>query len=222
MVDIIMQRNGIVDKYIGDAIMAFFGAPVKHEDDALQSVLAGLEMGEALGRFNEHQRGIGKPEFRIGVGINYGVVTVGNIGTEKKMDYTIIGDMVNLASRMEGLTKTYRQELLITESLNSKVKDEIPCRLLDTVAVKGKTKGVRIYTAKKQLNEKERQAWGLHNSAMDHYYKQEFREAIAQFQEVIRIYPDDFNVDMLLKRCQNYQQNPPPSNWDGVEIMTSK
>ncbi|MCK5007086.1 MAG: HAMP domain-containing protein, partial [Spirochaetales bacterium] len=149
MVDIIMARHGIVDKYIGDAIMAFFGAPVRHKDDALQSVLAGIEMSEALGQFNAQQRELGKPEFRIGVGINYGVVTVGNIGTEKKMDYTIIGDMVNLASRMEGLTKKYHQPLLISESLHQKVKDEVDCRLIDTVAVKGKTKGVRIYTVKK-------------------------------------------------------------------------
>ncbi|HOV64694.1 MAG TPA: adenylate/guanylate cyclase domain-containing protein, partial [Spirochaetia bacterium] len=100
MVDVIMKHNGIIDKYIGDAIMAFFGAPVKHDDDALQSVLAGLDMIEVLDDFNANQREIGKPEFNIGIGINYGVVTVGNIGCEKKMDYTVIGDMVNLASRL--------------------------------------------------------------------------------------------------------------------------
>ena len=89
MVDIIMHRNGIIDKYIGDAIMAFFGAPVKHDDDAVQSVMAAMEMTEALEHFNEHQRQTGKPEFKIGVGINYGIVTVGNIGCDKKMDYKI-------------------------------------------------------------------------------------------------------------------------------------
>ncbi|MDR1899070.1 MAG: HAMP domain-containing protein, partial [Treponema sp.] len=102
-VDIIYNRNGIVDKYIGDAIMAFWGAPAQHGDDALQSVLSGLDMIDALGKFNENQRRMGKPEFHIGVGINYGEVTVGNIGSERKMDYTVIGDSVNLASRMEGL-----------------------------------------------------------------------------------------------------------------------
>jgi class 3 adenylate cyclase/HAMP domain-containing protein len=114
-VDIIYNRNGIVDKYIGDAIMAFWGAPEKHDDDALQSVLAGLDMMEAVSVFNANQRTLGKPEFHIGVGINYGEVTVGNIGSERKMDYTVIGDSVNLASRMEGLTKTYHSELLVTE-----------------------------------------------------------------------------------------------------------
>ena len=222
MVDIIMARHGIVDKYIGDAIMAFFGAPVRHKDDALQSVLAGIEMSEALGQFNAQQRELGKPEFRIGVGINYGVVTVGNIGTEKKMDYTIIGDMVNLASRMEGLTKKYHQPLLISESLHQKVKDEVDCRLIDTVAVKGKTKGVRIYTVKKRLSEEEKKAWTLHNTAMESYYRRDFDEAIGYFQNVQKIFPDDYASQLIIDRCRQFKVTPPPENWDGVEIMTEK
>ncbi|MEE9307568.1 MAG: adenylate/guanylate cyclase domain-containing protein [Spirochaetia bacterium] len=222
MVDIIMARHGIVDKYIGDAIMAFFGAPVRHKDDALQSVLAGIEMSEALEEFNAQQRELGKPEFRIGVGINYGVVTVGNIGTEKKMDYTIIGDMVNLASRMEGLTKKYHQPLLISESLHQKVKDEVDCRLIDTVAVKGKTKGVRIYTVKKRLSEEENKAWTLHNTAMESYYRRDFDEAIGNFQNVQKIFPDDYASQLIIDRCRQFKVTPPPENWDGVEIMTEK
>ncbi|MFQ3621565.1 MAG: adenylate/guanylate cyclase domain-containing protein, partial [Spirochaetales bacterium] len=182
MVDIIMNRNGIIDKYIGDAIMAFWGAPVKHEDDALQSVLAGLDMLEAVKEFNKHQKEIGKPEFKIGIGINYGVVTVGNIGCERKMDYTVIGDMVNLASRMEGLTKTYHQEILISESLHMKVKDHLPWRLLDTVAVKGKTRGVKIYTVRRSLTPEEQKRWTLHNEGMELYYARKFEEAQKKFQ----------------------------------------
>ena len=222
MVDVIMARHGIVDKYIGDAIMAFFGAPVRHKDDALQSVLAGIEMTEVLKDFNAQQRKLGKPEFKIGVGINYGVVTVGNIGTEKKMDYTIIGDMVNLASRMEGLTKKYHQPLLISESLHQKVKDEVDCRLIDTVAVKGKTKGVKIYTVKKRLSEEENKAWSLHNTAMDSYYQQDFDKAISYFQNVQKIFPDDYASQAMIDRCRQFKVNPPPENWDGVEIMTEK
>jgi len=222
MVDVIMARHGIVDKYIGDAIMAFFGAPVRHKDDALQSVLAGIEMTEVLEDFNAQQRKLGKPEFKIGVGINYGVVTVGNIGTEKKMDYTIIGDMVNLASRMEGLTKKYHQPLLISESLHQKVKDEVDCRLIDTVAVKGKTKGVKIYTVKKRLSEEENKAWTLHNTAMESYYQQDFDKAISYFQNVQKIFPDDYASQAMIDRCRQFKVSPPPENWDGVEIMTEK
>ena len=139
MVDVIDARGGFVDKYIGDAIMAVFGAPVKHDNDALQAVTAGLEMVEVLKTFNEDQTRRGKPSFKIGIGINYGVVTVGNIGCDKKMNYTVIGDSVNLASRLEGQTKTYLQPILISESAWMKVRDHLPCRSIDKVAVKGKS-----------------------------------------------------------------------------------
>jgi len=222
MVDIIDAHHGTTDKYIGDAIMAFFGAPARHKNDALNSVLAGIEMNEALVEFNANQRKLDKPEFRIGVGINYGVVTVGNIGTDKKMDYTIIGDMVNLASRMEGLTKTYKQPLLISESLHQKVHEEVPCRLIDTVAVKGRAKGVRIYAAKKTLTEEENKAWTLHNTAMDHYYRREFDQAIRYFQDVRKIFPEDYASKLLMERCNQFKVTPPPPDWNGVEIMKEK
>lgn len=226
MVDIVMDRNGVVDKYIGDAIMAFFGAPVKHDDDALSSVYAGIEMLDALDEFNRHQQELDKPPFNIGVGINYGVVTVGNIGTEKKMDYTVIGDMVNLASRCEGLTKNYfptnEWPLIITESLHSRVKDKVPCRLLDRVAVKGKTKGVAIYTARKELDSREERAWTAHQHALDLYYDKKFKEAADYLKEVKSLFPKDFIAEMFTERCEKYMKAPPAENWDGVEIMKEK
>jgi class 3 adenylate cyclase/HAMP domain-containing protein len=224
MVDIIVDKGGIVDKYIGDAIMAFFGAPVKHENDALQSVVAGLEMTEALGTFNESQRAAGAPEFQIGVGINFGEVTVGNIGTEKKMDYTVIGDMVNLASRLEGLTKQYHQMLIISENLFEQVKnkDGIRYRLLDSVAVKGKTKGVKIYSAKRTLEAVEKEAWEMHNAAMEEYYRRGFGNAARLFDEVGRRLPGDFASRQLRDRCLLYEKDPPEQNWDGVEVMKTK
>jgi class 3 adenylate cyclase/HAMP domain-containing protein len=231
-VDIIYNRNGIVDKYIGDAIMAFWGAPEKHDDDALQSVFAGLDMIEALAAFNENQRRLGKPEFHIGVGINYGEVTVGNIGSERKMDYTVIGDAVNLASRMEGLTKTYHSELLITEYVYTELQKSLKpvagqppklyFRLLDTVAVKGKTKGVKIYTVKRSLSPAEAAAWPVHNQGMGMYYRRSFREAAEKFREVYRLLAKDSNAENLFRRCAEYASNPPPESWDGVEVMKSK
>jgi class 3 adenylate cyclase/HAMP domain-containing protein len=226
-VDIIYGRNGIVDKYIGDAIMAFWGAPEKHEDDALQSVLSGLEMLDSLSSFNDNQRKLGKSEFHIGIGINYGEVTVGNIGSERKMDYTVIGDAVNLASRMEGLTKTYRSPILISESLFEELRKTSPSaglsyRLLDTVAVKGKTQGVRIFTVKRALSPAEQKGWPLHNQGMKLYYSRSFREAADKFKEALAILPGDFNAENLYNRCVEYASSPPPSNWNGVEVMKTK
>jgi adenylate cyclase len=222
MVDIIMSHGGIVDKYIGDAIMAFFGAPIKHEDDAMQSVLAGLEMVEALEGFNKSQAAAGKPTFRTGVGINYGVVTVGNIGTEKKMDYTVIGDMVNLASRLEGQTKMYHQSIIISESLQMKVKENLPCRLLDKIAVKGKSQGQKIFSVKKTLDEAEKQAWDLHNAAMEAYYARDFSRALGLLENVRIIMPDDYVSELVIDRCRKYIKSPPDPGWDGVEKKTSK
>jgi class 3 adenylate cyclase/HAMP domain-containing protein len=229
-VDIIYNRKGVVDKYIGDAIMAFWGAPEKHDDDALQSVLAGLDMIEALASFNANQKKLGKPEFRIGVGINYGEVTVGNIGSERKMDYTVIGDSVNLASRMEGLTKAYNSDLLISENVYVELQKKLSepnapklyFRLLDTVAVKGKTKGVRIYTVKRVLSQAEAAAWPAHNQGMLLFYKRSFREAAEKFKEAYRLLAKDQNAENLFRRCAEYAVNPPPADWDGVEVMKTK
>ena len=226
-VEIIYNRNGIVDKYIGDAIMAFWGAPNKHDDDALQSVLSGLDMIDSVAKFNENQRKLGKCEFYVGIGLNYGEVTVGNIGSERKMDYTVIGDAVNLASRMEGLTKNYHAEILISESLHEELQKTsasagLYYRLLDTVAVKGKTKGVKIFTVKRKLNESEQKAWPVHNQGMKMYYNRRFTEAAEKFKEVLNLLPGDFNAENLYARCREYAVTPPQSDWDGVEVMKTK
>ncbi|WP_455382693.1 adenylate/guanylate cyclase domain-containing protein [Salinispira pacifica] len=222
MVDIIMNRNGIVDKYIGDAIMAFFGAPVRHDDDALQSVRAGIEMVHALNEFNEVQSREGKPQFHIGVGINFGIVTVGNIGTDRKMDYTVIGDTVNVASRLEGLTKTYHQQVLVSESVVPQLDQSIACRLVDKVAVKGKTKGLRIFGVDAGVDEAVRETWQMHNEAMEAYFRREFESAEHAFETIAGRLPDDFLAGMMRERCAAYRKTPPPGEWDGVEIMLTK
>jgi class 3 adenylate cyclase/HAMP domain-containing protein len=232
-VDIIMNRQGIVDKYMGDAIMAFWGAPVKHEDDAIQAVMAGLDMLDALRAFNEGQKRAGKPEFRIGIGINFGTVTVGNIGSERKMDYTVIGDPVNLASRLEGLTKIYREEILISEAVYGELRraglleasaqgTSLPCRFLDTVAVKGKKRGVKIYTIRRSLSPAETKAWALHNQGMELYYRRAFTEAGMKFQEMLSLLPRDLAATAMLQRCNRYAKTPPAPDWDGIEVMQTK
>ena len=222
MVDIIISRGGVIDKYIGDAIMAFFGAPVKHTDDAYQSVMAALEMQETLAEFNKERVIEGKPEFKTGIGINYGVVTVGNIGSEKKMDYTVIGDMVNLGSRLEGLTKQYKQGVIISESVYRKVRSKLPCRMVDKVQVKGKTQGESIYTASITLSGDEKKAWAYHNAGAKLYYNCDFEKALKYFGAAARLVPDDYLAGVFIERSRRYISSPPPEDWNGVEVMTSK
>ncbi|MCA1949379.1 MAG: adenylate/guanylate cyclase domain-containing protein [Treponema sp.] len=222
MVDVIVARNGMVDKYIGDAIMAVFGAPVSHGHDAMDSVLAGLEMTEALTVFNDEQKRLGGPEFKIGVGINYGIVTVGNIGCDKKMNYTVIGDTVNLASRLEGLTKHYHQPILFSDYVYEHIKGKIPCRMVDKVAVKGKTQGVPILTARREISKTEAEAWKIHEEAVDLYYRRSFGRAAELFEKILALLPGDDIAAQYLERSHRYAKNPPPADWDGVEVMTEK
>jgi adenylate cyclase len=222
MVDTIMERGGVVDKYIGDAIMAMFGAPTKHEDDCLRAVLAGMEMSESLEVFNMEQRERGKPPFRIGIGINYGVVTVGNIGCEKKMNYTLIGDPVNLASRLEGATKMYKQPILFSHDVYERVKGKVHCRLVDTIQVKGKTAGVRVYTARTMLGAEETRVWALSEKAIEAYYHRDFAAAERGFCDILSIMPEDYPASLFLERSRAFLKNPPAKDWDGVEVLTEK
>ncbi len=224
MVKIIFDHNGIVDKYMGDGLMAFFGAPVRKGDEPLQAVLSGFEMLEALESFNEWQTRRNRKPFRIGIGINYGMVTVGNIGSERKMDYTVIGDQVNVSSRLEGLTKVYKESLLISESVMKKLDGKFPCRLIDRVVPKGKSAALAIgvYVPHKELSELEARAWALHEEALGLYYKRQFREAQAGFRKVRQLLPRDQVAATFIERCQACIARPPGPDWTGAVIMTEK
>ncbi len=224
MVNIIMRpdRGGIVDKYIGDAIMATFGTMGHHEDNAMRSVLAAFEMLDALAEFNTWQKQKGRHPFRVGIGINYGNVTVGNIGSELKMDFTVIGDMVNLASRLEGLTKKYSEPVIISASVHRKVKETVHCRMLGKVTVKGRREGTPIYSVRRSLSPAEEKAWPLHGQALSLYYGRKFVDATEVFGQVQALMPEDHCVGLFLERCATHMESPPPDSWTGVEEMTEK
>ena len=222
MVDTILGHDGMVDKYITDAVMAFFGAPVKRSDDAVRSVRAGIEMTEALWAFNARREGSGQMPFHVSVGINQGRVTVGTIGTEDKMNYTVIGDAVNLASRLSGLTRVYQQDVIFSETLYPEVKAAFRCRRLDKVAVKGRSKGVEIFTARKEITPAQADGWALHERGMEEYYARDFVRAAAHFRDALKAMPTDAVAAMLLERSRRYERTPPPEEWDGVEVMTHK
>lgn len=143
--DIIMEEHGTIDKYIGDAVMAFWGAPEEIEDQAGRACLAALRVQEALNMLNDQWRSEGRPVFRTRIGINTDEVVVGNVGSKSRMNYSVIGDGVNLAARLEGLNKQYSTSIMISESTYQKVRGRFICRYLDEVVVKGKTEAVRVY-----------------------------------------------------------------------------
>ncbi len=222
LIDIIMGHGGVVDKFIGDALMAFFGAPNPRPDDAVHAVLAATEMQKAIADFNEKQFEIGKPVFKTGIGVNYGGVTVGNMGSEKKMDFTIIGDQVNYGSRLEGLTKEYRQDVIVSRSVFAKVKDRVPTRFLGFVQPKGKTEGEPIYTVALDLTPTQKDGWKFYHDGIRLYYSRKFERARSYFKKTIELLPSDWLARDFLRRAEEFIQNPPPASWNGVDVMTTK
>jgi class 3 adenylate cyclase/HAMP domain-containing protein len=222
MVDRILDRGGVIDKYIGDAIMAIFGAPVEHENDAGQAILAGLDMLDAVEPFNRKQAELGQQPFHIGVGLDYGTVTVGNIGTERKMDYTVIGDRVNVASRLEGLTKKYRQPLLFSEALADAAAEVAVTRRIAKVAVKGRLGGLEILTASRSLSEREERGWKLHNEAMALYYDGSFADARRLANEARESLPDDFLVEGLIARCDELEGQTDLQDGWAIDVQETK
>lgn len=222
MVDIIYKRKGIIDKYIGDAIMAIFGAPKEYGDDVQQAVLSGVEMLDNLDKFNRQQRERGLKEFNIGIGINYGPVTVGNIGTTHKMDYTVIGDAVNLASRLEGLTKEYHTKLIISEGTYNAVKDYFYVREIDRVRVKGKLKPVKIFEPARNLTNNQKKAWQMYNSGVALFLERQWDESEKLFLKSLDILTDDYLCQKYLEDIKSCRISPPDDDWDGTTTMTHK
>lgn len=223
MVSVIMDSLGVVDKYIGDAIMAFFGAPAPDEESCLHAVEAAFGMLGALQSFNEDGGFPGSPSFKIGIGINYGDVTIGNIGSEQKMDYTVIGDTVNLASRLEGASKRYGEPIIISESVKRELPEEYyRTRLLDKVIVKGKTKPVSIYAIRERLSPTEADAWEIYRNGVANYYEGAFELAVEAFEEARAMLPSDKPTAMFLERSQVLRESELPEGWNGVTTLTEK
>lgn len=223
MVDIIYNRRGVIDKYIGDAIMAIFGAPKEYGDDAQQAIYAGLEMLDHLKLFNDEQKAKNRPEFKIGVGINYGDVTVGNIGTAQKMDYTVIGDTVNLASRLEGLTKTYNVSIIVSEGALEAAKNYFYFREVARVKVIGKLKPVKIYEPARKLSSDEKKSWGFYNNGVRLFIERRWEESEKFFLKALDLLGgDDYLTMKYLEDIRYFRLNPPAKDWDGTTTMKHK
>ncbi|MCP4753840.1 MAG: adenylate/guanylate cyclase domain-containing protein, partial [Proteobacteria bacterium] len=228
MVEVVFEFKGTLDKFIGDAVMAFWGAPILTETHAKQGVLAALDMIHRLKNVNKHFEEKGYPLFKIGVGLHTGNVILGNIGSEKKLDYTVIGDGVNLASRMEGLTKEYGCQILISEMTFRQIGRDIPCRVVDSVRVKGKEQPIRIYSplASPQSSPEELEL-GLQiaaktDKAFQYYQNQDWEKSIQLYREILENLVDDKTCLNVIKRCEEFIKDPPPENWDGCYTMKTK
>jgi len=224
MTDILFRHQGTLDKYIGDAIMAFWGSPYPQEDHAVAACRCGLEMNRRLDELNVKWRAEGKKEAAMGVGINTGPVNVGNMGSAKRLSWTVMGDNVNLASRLEGLTKEYHIRTILSEGTYAQVKDQFVCREVDKIRVKGKLQPVTIYELLDDAVSRPQYADRLarFDGAMQAYRRQDWPQAAAKFAELLTHYPDDGPSQVLLQRVLEFQESAPAADWDGVYVMKTK
>jgi adenylate cyclase len=226
MVDIIFKHSGILDKYIGDAIMSVFGTPFTTGEDADRAVMVAVDMLTALVDFNSIRIKEGKEKINIGIGINTGDIVVGNIGSLKRMDYTVIGDGVNIASRLEGANKHYGTNILLSEFTAKELKYEYIMREVDLIQVKGKYKPVSIYEVLDYHNDTSfpnlEKVLKMYNEGLSHYKDMNWREGIKSFEKAFMLNPYDRLLDVYINRCQYFIENPPEDNWNGVWVMEEK
>lgn len=224
MTDIIFRYWGTLDKYIGDAIMAFWGAPYPQDDHAERACLAALGMMEALKRLQAGWAAEGRPRIDIGVGINTGPVLVGNMGSKRRFNYTIMGDNVNLASRLEGLNKQFATHLIVSEFTYEKVREKMVARELDLIRVKGKKKPVKIYEllAPAEKSSHYEDLTGRFAKGLEAYRSGQWETAVELFEQLQRDYPTDGPTGIFVHRCRDLLVEPPHGVWDGVYVMKTK
>ena len=226
MVDCITDEGGMLDKFIGDAMMCIFGTPVPHDDDPDRAVRAAIRMMTDLKIFNDKRAMEGKMPIDHGMGINTDSIVSGNIGSPKRMDYTVIGDGVNLAARIESACKQYGAHILISEFTYKAVKATYRTRQVDYVIVKGKTEPVGVYEVLDFHDEDSYpnlvEALGLFNDGYRTWNQGKWDQAIKLFNSVKKINPNDKSAQLYIDRCNHMKKNPPKGTWDGVWVMTSK
>ena len=226
MVDVIFQHHGVLAKFIGDAIMALFGVPFNGEHDADDAVVTANGMFTALSELNRRRTIEGKDLIRIGVGISTGEVIVGNIGSTKRMEYTVIGDSVNLGARLESATKFYGVNILISEYTKNQLTNGHLIREIDRLQVKGKNQPVAIYEALDHFTEDTFPNLGktvaAYESGVGLYRERNFPGALEVFREALTFHPGDKPTRIYAERCEHYIQEPPDDSWDGVWVMTTK
>jgi adenylate cyclase len=226
MTGIVLKHEGTLDKYEGDAIMAFWGAPIPQKDHALRTCLASLDMQKRLAALRPKWKKEGRPALEVRIGVNTGTMIVGNMGGRDRFDYTVIGDSVNLASRLEGANKQYGSNIMISDFTYQHVRGKVLVRELDLIQVKGKTEPVKVWellgTTDMQMTENQKQSLEIYHEGLRLYRERNWQEAIAYFQQAKQLDPTCRVSEIYEQRANLYQLNPPPADWVGVFVMTTK
>jgi adenylate cyclase len=225
MTDILLEHEGTLDKYDGDAIKAFFGAPYFFEDHSKRACWVAIEMQEKLKMLRTQWKKEGRPELHMRIGLNTGMMVVGNLGSKNRMNYGMNGDSVNLAARLEGANKEYGTFTIISESTYEPAKDFIEVRELDSIRVVGRATPVKIFELlgkKGSMDEIIREILPLYNKALELYREGKWDEAIIHFEKVLKKRPEDGPSLTLLSRCRLLESSFPKKDWDGVYSMPSK
>ncbi len=224
MTDVVFKYDGTLDKYMGDAIMAIYGAPLDQPDHPAKACHSALDMMTALKKLNEKWILEGKKPMDIGIGINTGMMMVGNMGSDQRFDYTVMGDAVNLGSRLEGANKNYKTNILISEYTYERVKNDFVCMEVDSVRVKGKTQPVNIYQlhAYTRVSETCDKAIFYFQRGIQLYKQQKWDDAIKLFKGVWKLDNDIYAANVYVERCKDLKENPPRPDWDGCYTMKTK
>ncbi|PID73712.1 MAG: adenylate/guanylate cyclase domain-containing protein [Desulfobacterales bacterium] len=225
MTDVILRYEGTVDKFEGDAIIAFFGAPNIIPDHEHIAVLAAIDMQKRLAGLREKWASEGRPRLKMRIGLNSGEAVVGNMGSKNRMDYTMMGDTVNTASRLEGINKVYGTSILIGENTARKIKEEVLTREIDQIAVIGKLVPIRIHEVlgrRKDASGELLEQVARFENALSLYRDRQWDKAAGILAELLAVRPDDTPVRVLAERCAEFRQSPPPENWNGVYTAMTK
>ncbi|MDR1238668.1 MAG: hypothetical protein LBK27_01010 [Treponema sp.] len=221
----ILDNKGTIDKYIGDSVMAFWGAPVQNNNHAEMACRSAVNIQAILHTIFRKWANTGKEPFYTRIGIHTGEVIVGNMGYEERLNYTVLGDSVNLASRLEGVNKVYGTRIIVSQGTWEQCNSLFEFRRLDKISVKGRHEGIMIYelySEKDEIEKPLRKLFSYYEKGLDYYLARNFSEAKKYFNTVLKYRQNDGPSRIMLERCLHYQASPPPENWDGTFVLKDK